>query len=119
MDDVAMGSVGQRVGDLAKNPTYFDRRHWTVLLQPLPQVVALDVRHDEVNEIVALFDGVDRNDVGVIQLRSRLRFAEEPLANIGPEAQFGRQYLDRNFPLQPLVARAVNDPHAATPDLVL
>jgi len=114
-----MVRVGQRVGDLAENSSHFHRSHRTVLLQPLAQVVALDVRHHEVDEIVALFDGVDRNDVGVIQLRSRLRFAEEPLANIGPEAQFGRQYLDRNFPLQPLVARAVNDPHAATPDLVL
>jgi hypothetical protein len=62
-----------------------------VLLQPLAKIVALDVRHHEVHEILALFDGVDRNDVGVIQLRRCLGFPQESLANVGAEAQLGRQ----------------------------
>ena len=94
-----MMRVCQRVGDFAENPTHFDGWHRTVLLQPLAEVVAFDVSHHEVHEIVALFDGVDRNDVRVIQLRRGLCLAEESLANISAEAQLGRQHLDRNLAL--------------------
>ena len=90
-----------------------------MLLQAHAEVVALDVRHDEVDEIVALFDGVDRNDVRVIQLGRGLGFAQESLTNVGAEAQLRRQDFDRDLAFESFVSRAIHDPHAATTDFVL
>ena len=83
------------------------------------EVIALDVRHHEVDEIVSLFDGVDRNDVRMIQLRGRLGFAQESLPDVGAEAQLRRQDLDRDLALETFVSRAIHDPHTATTDLAL
>ena len=114
-----MMGVSESVTDLSQNPAYFDRRYRPVLLQTLAKVVALDVRHHEVDEIVLLFDGVDRDDVRMIQLRGCLGFAEEPLPDVRPKAQLGRQDLDRDLPLETFVARAIHDAHAATTDFGL
>ena len=114
-----MVCVGESVGDFAKDAAHLDRRHRPVLLEALAEVVALDVGHDEVHEILALFDRIDRNDVRVIELRGRLGFAEESLADVGAKAQLGREHLDRDLPLQTLVARAIHDAHTAATDLVL
>ena len=119
VDDVAIVRVSERFGDFSQNATHLYGWHWTVLLQAHAEVVALDVRHDEVDEIVALFDGVDRNDVRVIQLGRGLGFAQESLTNVGAEAQLRRQHFDRDLALQPFVTRAVHDAHAATTHFVL
>ncbi len=119
MNDVAVVRVRQSIGDFAQNATHFHRRYWPVLLQTHPEVIALDVRHHEVDEIVALFDRVDRNDVRMIQLRGRLGFAKESLSDVGAETELGRQHLDRDLALQPSVARAIHDSHTATTDFGL
>ena len=111
--------VSQCLSYFAQNATHFDGRHRTVLLQSLPEVVTLDVRHDEIDEIVSLFDGVDGNDVRVIQLRRCFSFAQESLTNVGAEAQLRRQDFDRDLAFESFVSRAIHDPHAATTDFVL
>ncbi len=119
MDDVAVVRVRQRIGDFAQNAPHFHRRYRTVLLEALAEVVALDIRHDEVNEIVFLFDGVDRNDIRVIELRGSLRLAQESLADVGAETQLRRQDLDRDLALETPVPGAVHDTHTAATDLAL
>ena len=119
VNDVAAVRVRERVGDFAKNAPHFDRRDRTVLLEALAEVIALYVRHDEVNEIVPLFDGVNRNDVGVIELRGGLSLAQKSLANVGAEAQLRRQHLDRDLALETLVPGAIHDAHTATTDFAL
>ncbi len=53
------------------------------------------------------------------QPRRGLRLAGEPLADLGLEGQLGREHLDGDPPLEPLVARAVHHSHAPPPDLAL
>ena len=116
---VAMVCVCERIRHFAENSTHFDRRHRPRLLEAHAEVVALDVRHHEVDEIVFLFDGVDRDDVRVIQLRGRLGFAEESLADVGTKAQFGWQHLHRDLALETFVSRTIHDPHTPATDLAL
>ena len=60
---------------------------------------------------------VDRHDVRMGQPSGRLRLALEPLADVLLEGELRGQHLDGDAALQPLVARAVNDAHAAATDL--
>ena len=72
----------------------------------------------EVHEPVGTFaDGMDRHDVRVRQTRRGLRLAEEPHADFLAERELRRQDLDGHFPLESLVARVVDDAHAAAADL--
>jgi hypothetical protein len=51
------------------------------------------------------------------QPRRRLGLPGKSLADVLLKRQFGREYLDRHSPLQPLVPGAVDHAHAAAPDL--
>ena len=53
------------------------------------------------------------------QLRGRLRFAQEARLDLAAERQLGRQQLDRDLPLQPLVLGTIDDAHAAPADLAV
>ena len=53
------------------------------------------------------------------QPRGRLGLAGEPLPDILLEGELGRQHLDRDAALQPLVPGAIDDAHAASADLTL
>ena len=119
VNDVAVVRVSEGFGDFAQNTANFDGRHRPVLLQALAEVVALDVRHHEVDEVVFFFDGVDRYDVLVIELRRGLCFAQETLTNISAEAQLRRQNLDRDLALESAISRAIHDSHTATTDFAL
>jgi hypothetical protein len=53
--------------------------------------------------------------VRVIQRRDRARFAIEPLAQLRVGGELRRQHLDRDDPIEPGVARAIDLTHAARP----
>ena len=53
------------------------------------------------------------------ELRRRLRFANESRAHVGVEREIGRQDLDRDRAVQTQVGGAIDDGHAAAPDLAL
>ena len=103
VDHTALVRVGERVGDLAQDPSRLVRREHAALVQALGEVVAVDVRHHEEDELLLLVDGVDRDDVRMRELRGRLRLAEEARLDLAAERQLGRQQLDRDLPLQPFV----------------
>ena len=88
------------------------------LIRPADRL-AVDVAHDEVDEALALADGVDRDDVRMGQPGGGLRLAGEALADVLLEGELGRQHLDGDPALEPLVAGAVDHAHAAAADLAL
>ena len=81
--------------------------------------LAVHVAHDEVDQPLALADRVDRDDVGMGQPRRRLGLAGEPLADVLLEGELGREDLDRDAALEPLVAGPVHHAHPAAADLAL
>ena len=83
-----------------------------VLPQERAQVRALHQRHDEVERVVVPAEVVDRDDGRVVHLRHQLRLALEALLGLG--AQLGRRdQLDGDVAIEPRVAGAIDDPHAA------
>ena len=84
---------------------------------PARQRLAVHVAHDEVHQPLALADGVDRDDVGMGQPGGGLRLAGEALADVLLEGELGRQHLDGDPALEPLVAGAVHHAHPAAADL--
>src|SRR5204863_1747210 len=66
-----------------------------------------------------LVRAVDRNDARMRELRSDSRFAKESLTDRRVARQMWRKDLDRDEPVEPLVACAEDDAHPATPDLAL
>ncbi len=55
----------------------------------------------------------------MIELRRRLRFAQEARPDLRAERQLRRKQLDRYDALEPAIARPVDDAHAATTDLAV
>jgi len=72
-----------------------------------------DVLHDEIVEAAFAFDAVDRNDVGVVELRGGLCFLLEPLHDVLVHRDVGRQHLDRDFALEREIVRQVHGAHPA------
>jgi hypothetical protein len=119
MDHAAIVGVGERVGHFAQHlPRFVDREH-AALVQALREVVAAHIRHDEEDELLDFVDGVDRNDVGVRELRRRLRLAEKAGLDLAAKRQLGRKQLDRDLPFQPAVLGTIDDAHAAPSDLAV
>ena len=90
-----------------------------MIVQPLGEIVARDVRHHEEDDALRLVDGVDVDDVRMVELRRGLRLAQEARLDLAAERELGRQDLDRDRALQPPVFRAIDDAHAAAPDLAV
>ena len=87
---------------------------------PLLQRLAFVERHrDEQLSIAGLADSVNRADVGVIERRRRASFRDESRLRPRIDTQRGRQELERHVTSEPLVARFVDDAHAAGPDRLL
>ena len=105
--------VGRLHHDAAR---FFDRKP-APAADPGRHRLAVHVAHDEVHQTLALADAVNRDDMGMGEPGGRLRFAGEPLADILLESELGRQHLDGDPALEPLVAGAVHYAHAAPPNL--
>ena len=81
------------------------------------QILAFDELHGVVMDATLAADRVHRHDVGVMQLRRRLRFVFETLQLLGVERRCERQHLECHAPAQRHLHRLVHHAHAAAADL--
>ena len=79
--------------------------------RPVDQLHGVEVR------AVLLAGGVDRHDVGVVQLGRRLGLAAEALHGVGGQAQPAAEDLEGHLAVERDLARLVDDAHAAAADL--
>ena len=110
--------VTERIADLRENR--LRHRDWqrTDVADDDVEWPSLDVLHDEVQDLIALADGVDRDDVRVAQRRSGARFALEPLDHsFSHEQQCRRQHFDRDLAVQRQIVAEIYRCHAAMPEL--
>jgi hypothetical protein len=86
--------------------------------QPVGQRVALDELHRDVDVAVGGgADVVDRDDVGVAELRDRLRLAHQPRPGLAlAEPHAGAQQLERDPPIELRIVRREHHAHAAGAD---
>ena len=75
--------VAERVGDLAGDLHRIAHRELAFAVQPLGERLALDIRHDVVEEPAGLAGVVHRQDVRVVELGGDLDLAQEA---VGPRA---------------------------------
>jgi len=119
MNDRDRVGGAQRVGGLGHDPPDLVHRQLAPAADPGGHRLAVDVSHDEVDQPQPFADGVDGDDVGMAQAGRGLGLAGEPLADVLLEGKLGREHLDGDPALEPLVASAVHHAHAAPADLAL
>ena len=108
--------VRQGVDDLHQDLHGVVDRQLAVPGQPVAQRLALDRRHDVIEESVGLTGVEQRQDVWVLELRDRLDLAREAVgAQRGGE--LGAQHLHRHLATVPHVFREIDRRHAARPEL--
>ena len=73
----------------------------------------LPVLHDEKRDALLLADVIERADVGMIELRDDARFPMEALAELRVGGELVGLDFDRDNPIQPRIARAIDLAHAA------
>ena len=76
------------------------------------------VGHRDEHAAVGLADVEHGGHVRVIERRGGARLVDEPLARRRVAGQLGRQELERDDPVEPRVAGAVDEPHTAAADAV-
>ena len=119
VDHALLVGGGERIGRFARDATRLVHGQPAASLDPERERLAVHQPHDEIDQVARFADDMDGNDVRMRQPRRRLRFAQEPGTDVGPECQVGRQHLDRDRALQLDVASLVDYSHAATADLAL
>ena len=106
--------VGQRLQDVGRPPPDVFDRHAAQAIQPLGQVLALDVTHHQVLALPEDHKMIDdAGQAGMTQRRQQASFARK-LAHcfVGNELVF----LDRTIDLQVEIPGSVNRAHAALGD---
>src|SRR5690606_34248351 len=89
------------------------RRRTRLAMQARGQAFALHETHRKPHQAIALINAVDGDDVRMAQLSRRLSLTKESLANLRPERQLGRQYLERHMTPKPHIARTIHYRHSA------
>jgi hypothetical protein len=115
MDKAACVRSVEGVGELGDERERAPRLERPLALEKLLEVRAFDEAHGDVELPVNLAGGVDRDDVGMVERCSQLRFAQEPLAEAVVRRQLGRQQLQSDLPLQAEVVGPVDHAHPAAP----
>ena len=121
--EVGRGDVSQGSWRLAASQlSGADRATWPgpqtfQFLQDLVEAQPLDELHDVVAQAVVFADAEDRHDVGVVQLRRRLRLALEATLRPGVLPELLGQDLEGDVPAERDLLRLVDDAHAAVADL--
>ncbi len=110
--------VGQRVHHFDEDLHGVMHRQLTDAGQPVAERLAVDVRHDEVEEAAGFTGIVERENVRVLQAGGDLDLAEEALA-AERGGQFGPQHLERHLAAVPDVLGQVHRGHAAGADFPL
>ena len=112
MDDLPALGGGHAVGDL-RGDVHDLIQGERLQLQQLVEGDAVDVLHDDVFPVVLLGDLIDGADVGVVQPRRRLGFAQETGFRIAVADGVGADALDGHIPAQPDVLGQEDLAHAA------
>jgi len=107
----------ESVGDVPQRAARLVDRQRAVIVYALGEIVARDVRHHEEDEPFQFIDGVDIDDVRMVELRRRLRFAQEAGFDLAAKRELGRKDLDGDCTLQASVFCAIDHAHSAAPDL--
>ncbi len=115
MHDAASVTVIERLGGLDADLDHLVERPRPVGEEGA-QRAPLDDRHDEEERALVVAEVVDGDDRRVVEPRDELRLALEALASGGAD-ELRRHQLDRHVARQHGVAGAVDDAHAAAPEL--
>ena len=104
--------VGQRLGDLTDDPDRIVQRELLLPLEPAPQRLPLDERHDVVQQPAGVARVVERQDIGVLEVGGDLDLAQEP---VGPDrsGQLRPEDLDGDLAAVPEVLGEEHRGHAA------
>jgi hypothetical protein len=116
--DAAFVGVGQGVRNLAEDADRIAHRQHAVSLELLTQGLAFHERHDVEEESSRLAGIVQRQDVGMRQLRDDLDLAREAVGTHG-RGELGPEDLQRDLPIVLEVVGEVDGCHASLPDLTL
>jgi len=115
MRDALQVCLVERVGDLCSDLQCLIERERT-FFDPRGERLALEMRHHQVMSAIDAADVVDAADVRMVQSRDGARLALETGSQIGIAGDLGRQDLDRDRPIEPRVACAVDFTHPARAD---
>ena len=118
MHDALVVRVGERVAHVAQDPHRLADRQLPLVGDPLPQRLALDVRHDVVEQVALRSGGEQRDDVGMLQLRGEADLTLEPL-HVHPRCHLGREHLHHHLAAEPHFLGEEDSAHAAAAELAL
>ena len=119
MDETALVRCVECVADLVDEPECTLRVEGALAGDQLPEVVALDVPHREVQLPVGVAGGVDRDDVRVIERGGNLRLAEEPVAEAIALCELRHEELEGNLAPEASVLGTVDRSHSPSPEQCL
>ena len=74
--------------------------------------------HDEEDHVAPPSNAINWHDIRVLERRCRSRLAQESLDELAVEGERERQDLDRYLTLELSLARPIDDPHPAAPQLL-
>ena len=112
VDYIAFVGGRQPLGRLQADAHYLGNGQRSGPLQAVVQGFSRDELHDQVRKGTSFSDLVDGDDMRVAHRRRSAGLAEEALAGIGARGQLRGQHLDSDDPLQVLVERLEDCPHA-------
>ncbi len=101
----------ERIGDLARDIHGLRDRDATGR-EALCERRSFDQLENERADASRLFETVNSADVLVVERREKLCFTSEPGDALGVAGELRRKDLDRDIPIQPGVARAIDLAHA-------
>ncbi len=104
--DVVGVGVGERVGDLARDPRGVADRQLLMAFQEVAERWAVDAPHDDVEDLLLPADLVDRHDVRMLEPCDGLRFAQKALGDGRGGGELDVEDLDRDIAIQGVVAGA-------------
>ncbi len=111
-------SVGERVTHVAQDPHRIADRQLVLVGQAGAQRLALDVRHDVIEQVARRAGREQRNDVGVLQPGGELDLALEPV-HVHPGGHRGREHLHHHLPPQPHLRGEEDTTHAPAAELLV
>ncbi len=116
MDHAGLVGVVERVGRLDHDAPCLRNREAPLPVEYRAKRLPAHPWHDEIRQRLTFPHRVDRHEVGVPELRHRLRLALEPFQQYRGGMQVVSQRLDRHFAIQPDVARGVHFGESAPSD---
>src|SRR5581483_4487530 len=112
MHDACAMRLAERFGELCAEADDFRQRQ-RALCETIGERLSLQQLHDEIADAVVVADVVQCADVGMRELRDRLRLALEADLQLGILREFVRKNLDRDRAIEPRIARLEYLPHPA------